>query len=193
MNEKVKNIETQILSDNWYTLKKVTYEAEKEGGEKEEVVREVYQTKDAATVLLYNLKRETVILTNQFRLPSYLNKNATGMLLEACAGIVEKNENPDEGILREIAEETGFEVQQAVKLFELYSTAGSVTEILHYYGAEYSPKDKTGEGGGLEEEHEDIEVVEMLFDDAYSKIKSGEIKDAKTVILLQYAKLNLFR
>jgi nudix-type nucleoside diphosphatase (YffH/AdpP family) len=114
------------------------------------------------------------------------------MMIEACAGIVEENEDPSVGIIREIEEETGYKVQKVKKLFELYSTPGSVAEIIHYYVAEYTKEQKVGDGGGLEEENEDIDVIELPFEEAFTKIQSGEIKDAKTVILLQYAKLYLF-
>jgi nudix-type nucleoside diphosphatase (YffH/AdpP family) len=113
------------------------------------------------------------------------------MMLETCAGIVEENEDPKDGIIREIEEETGYKINNPQKLFELYSTPGSVAEKIHYYVAEYNEKQKIGEGGGLEEESEDIEVLELPFEEAFIMIRNGEIKDAKTVILLQYAKIYL--
>jgi nudix-type nucleoside diphosphatase (YffH/AdpP family) len=115
------------------------------------------------------------------------------MMIEACAGIVEDDENPEDTIMREIEEETGFKLNNVKKVFELYSTPGSVAEMLFYFVAEYTPKQRVGEGGGLDEESEDIEVIELRFEDAYLKLQTGEIKDAKTAILLQYAKLNLFQ
>jgi nudix-type nucleoside diphosphatase (YffH/AdpP family) len=114
------------------------------------------------------------------------------MMIEACAGIVEENEDPAKGVIREIEEETGYKVQKVKKLFELYSTPGTVSEMIHYYVAEYSKEQKVGDGGGLEDENEEIDVIELPFEEAFTKIQSGEIKDAKTVILLQYAKLYLF-
>jgi nudix-type nucleoside diphosphatase (YffH/AdpP family) len=192
MAKKVKVTSTEILSNYFFPLKKVKYEMETQQGKMEELTREVYFSSNGATVLLYDRETNQVILTRQFRLPTFLNKNETGMMIEACAGIVEENEDPTDGIIREIEEETGYKVQKVKKLFELYSTPGSVAEMIHYYVAEYTKEQKIGNGGGLEEENEDIDVIEMPFEEAFIKIQSGEIKDAKTVILLQYAKLYLF-
>ena len=178
-----------VLSDNFFTLKEVHFEIGKEDGSKQEQKREVYHTANGVTVLLYNKEKKTVLLTRQLRIASFLNHNTTGLLLEACAGIQE-DESACDSVLREIYEETGFSVSNVKKIFELYSSPGSNTEMLHYFVAEYADDQKINEGGGLEEEQEDIEVVEMSFEDAYLKIASGEIKDAKTVILLQYAKAN---
>lgn len=183
----------EVLSHNFFSLKKITLEMVNSRGDKEELVREVYQSTNGATALLFNRKRGTVILTNQFRLPSYLNDNPTGKLIETCAGIVEKGEDPDVAMLREIEEETGYKVEKVIKLFDLFMTPGSVTERLYFYVAEYEQADKEGEGGGLAEEHEDIKVIEMPFEEAFIKIKNGEIRDAKTVILLQYARIYLFQ
>jgi len=193
MAKNVKITSTEVLSDNFFPLKKVKYEVETKGGDVEEVIREVYFSSNGATVLLYNRENNCVILTRQFRLPSFLNDNPSGMMIETCAGIVEENEDPAEGIKREIEEETGYKVQNVKKIFELYSTPGSVAERLHYFVAEYTSDQKTGNGGGLEEENEEIEVIEFPFEEAFIKIQSGEIKDAKTVILLQYAKIYLFQ
>jgi nudix-type nucleoside diphosphatase (YffH/AdpP family) len=193
MAKKVKIISTEVLSDYFFPLKKVKYELETKPGTIEEITREVYFSSNGATVLLYNRENNHVLLTRQFRIPSFVNNHPTGMLIEACAGIVEENEDPTEGIIREIEEETGYKVEHAKKIFELYSTPGSVAEMIHYYVAEYSSDQKVGNGGGLEEESEDIEVIEMSFEEAFIKIQSGEIKDAKTVILLQYARMYLFQ
>lgn len=184
---------TEILSDYFFPLKKVRYEAQTKDGSVTEISREVYCSANGATALLYNRENRTVVLTTQFRLPTYLNRNPSGMMIEACAGIVEENEDPEKAMVREIEEETGYKVQNVEKIFELYSTAGSVAEKLHYFVAEYSADQQVGTGGGLEEESEDIEVMQLSFDEAYNKVQSGEIEDAKTVILLQYAKLNLFK
>jgi nudix-type nucleoside diphosphatase (YffH/AdpP family) len=181
-----------ILSDNFFTLKEVYFELGKDDGSTQQQKREVYHTANGVTVLLYNKEKKAVLLTRQLRIASFLNNNTTGLLIETCAGIQE-DESACDSVLREIEEETGFRVSNAKKIFELYSSPGSNTEMLHYFIAEYSDKQKVSEGGGLEEEQEDIEVIEMPFNEAYKKIESGEIKDAKTVILLQYAKAsNLF-
>ena len=192
MAKSVKILSTETLSSYFFQLKKVKYEVENSKGVLEEINREVYFSLNGVTALLYNRQRRSVILTQQFRLPSYLNQNPSGMMIEACAGLVEEGEDPEVGMIREIEEETGYKIENVEKLFELYSTAGSVTEKLYYFVAEYDDNMKTSSGGGLAEESEDIEVIELSFEDACFKVESGEIKDAKTVILLQYAKINIF-
>ncbi|HEX8332190.1 MAG TPA: NUDIX domain-containing protein, partial [Segetibacter sp.] len=138
---------------------------------------------------LFNKSKETVVLTRQFRVGSYINGNPEGKLIETCAGILEDN-TPEEGILREIEEETGYKLTEVIKVFEAYMSPGSISEILHFFVAPYTPEQKITKGGGLEEEQEEIEVLEMPFDKAYGMIDTGEIKDAKTIMLLQYAKIN---
>ncbi|MGZ3833223.1 MAG: NUDIX domain-containing protein, partial [Mucilaginibacter sp.] len=131
----------------------------------------------------------TVILTRQFRMPSYINGNTDGYLIECCAGLLDKD-NPEECIKRETEEETGYKVSDVKKVFEAYMSPGSVTEILHFFVAEYAKEMKVGDGGGLDEENENIEVLELPFSKALSMIITGEIKDAKTIMLLQYAQIN---
>jgi nudix-type nucleoside diphosphatase (YffH/AdpP family) len=193
MAKNVKIISEEILSDNFFPLKKIKYEIEKRDGKKDELSREVYLSSNGAAALLYNSESENVILTKQFRLPSYLNENSTGMLIEACAGIVEENEDPKDAIIREIEEETGYQVQEVKKIFEMYMTPGSVAEKLHFFVAEYTPQQRVNDGGGLDEENEDIDVIEVPFQKAFDMIHSGEIKDAKTALLLQYAKIYLMK
>lgn len=183
--------ETKVLSDNWYTLRKVTYNYLKKDGEWETQSREAYDRGNGAAILLYNKNSKTVILTRQFRLPTYLNGNETGMMIEVCAGLLDED-NPEECIRRETEEETGYKISTVEKLFEVYMSPGSVTEILYFFAAEYTKEMKVNEGGGAEGEHENIEVLEYDFDTAFNMIKSGEIKDAKTIILLQHAKINNF-
>jgi nudix-type nucleoside diphosphatase (YffH/AdpP family) len=187
-NNNIKILTTEILSDNWYVLKKITYEVFKNGEWKKQT-REAYDRGNGATILLYNKENKTVILTRQFRLPSFINGNETGMLIEACAGLLDKD-NAEDCIKRETEEETGYQVKDVRKIFEAYMSPGSVTEILYFFVAEYSSSMKVHEGGGIEDEQEHIEVLELNFDDAMRMISSGEIKDAKTIMLLQYAKLN---
>lgn len=188
MNDKIKILETKILSDNWYVLKKITYEHFKNGRWQKQT-REAYDRGNGATILLYNKENKTVILTRQFRLPSFINGNASGMLIEACAGLLDKD-NAEDCVKRETEEETGYQVKDVRKIFEAYMSPGSVTEILYFFVAEYSSSMKVHEGGGVEDEQEHIEVLEMKLDDAMHKIETGEIKDGKTIMLLQYAKLN---
>ena len=188
MNEKVKILQTEILSNNWYTLNKVTYEYQKTDGSWSKQNREAYDRGNGATILLYNKETQTVILTRQFRLPSFINGNPDGMLIEACAGLLDKD-NPEDCIKRETEEETGYKVSDVRKIFEAYMSPGSVTEILYFFVAAYTKSMKVNEGGGIEHEQEDIEVLEIPFDDAMQMTDSGEIKDGKTIMLLQYAKL----
>ncbi|WP_172278599.1 GDP-mannose pyrophosphatase NudK [Chryseobacterium sp. LAM-KRS1] len=187
-NNKVKIIKTEILSDNWYTLKKVTYEKTKNDGSVEIQSREAYDRGNGATILLYNKNTNTVILTKQFRLPTFINGNSTGMLIEACAGLLD-DDNPEDCIRRETEEETGYQISRVEKVFESYMSPGSVTEILHFFIAEYSKEMKIADGGGLEEEGEDIEVLELSFGEVLQMIDNGEIKDAKTIMLLQYLRV----
>ncbi|AZB02219.1 GDP-mannose pyrophosphatase NudK [Chryseobacterium joostei] len=187
-NSRIKILKTEILSDNWYTLNKVTFNIQKKDGTTETQSREAYDRGNGAVILLYNAITNTVILTRQFRLPTYINGNTTGMLIEACAGLLD-NDNPEDCIKRETEEETGYKISKVEKVFEAYMSPGSVTEILHFFIAEYSNEMKITNGGGLEEEGENIEVLELSFDKALTMIDSGEIKDAKTIMLLQYLRL----
>lgn len=187
MNVKIQ--ENKLLSDNWYKLYKVTYDYQMENGEWQTQIREAYDRGNGAAILLYNSNTKKVILTRQFRLPTFLNGNEDGMMIESCAGLLDEDD-PEACIKREAIEETGYNVQKVEKIFEAYMSPGAVTEILHFYIGAYDENMKVGEGGGLDEEQENIEVLEMKFDDAYHMISSGEIKDAKTIMLLQYAKLN---
>ncbi|MBV7533105.1 GDP-mannose pyrophosphatase NudK [Chitinophaga sp. sic0106] len=189
MQPEVKIISKEVLSDNWYTLYKVTYDYKNRCGTWQTQTREAYDRGNGAVILLYNPATGNVILTKQFRLPSYINGNSTGMLIEACAGLLDEN-NPEECIRREAEEETGFRIKDVRKIFDAYMSPGSVTEILHFFIAEYSAEMKTGAGGGLEHEQEEIEVLEVPVDTAMAMITSGEIKDGKTIMLLQYVKLH---
>lgn len=180
----IKNIKTEVLSDNWYTLRKVTFDHQMKSGEWVTQSREAYDRGNGAVILLYNTKQKTVILTRQFRMPTYLNGNPDGMLIEACAGLLDAD-NPEDCIKRETEEETGFKISEVKKVFEVYMSPGSVTEILYFFVAEYSKDQQVNEGGGVD--HENIEVLELDFQEAMKMIKTGEIKDAKTIMLLQYA------
>ena len=187
-NDKVRNLAVEILSDNWYTLKKLTYDYLTEKGEWQQQEREAYDRGNGATILLYNKQQKTVILTKQFRAPTYINGNETGMLIEACAGLLDQD-NPEDCIKKEVIEETGYEVSNITKIFESYMSPGSVTEIVHFFIAEYSQDMKISKGGGLEHEQEEIQVLELPIDTALQMIKSGEIKDGKTIMLLQHLRL----
>jgi GDP-mannose pyrophosphatase NudK len=180
---------TELLSDNWYLLNKVTYNYQEENTSIETHIREVYDRGNGAAILLYNSTEKTVILTRQFRLPSYLNGNKTGMMIEVCAGLLDQD-HPEQCIIRETEEETGYRISKVQKVMETYMSPGAVTEILHLFIGEYNDSMKVADGGGLEHEQEHIEVMKFPFEEAFAMIEKGEIKDAKTVILLQYAKIN---
>src|SRR5450631_3346432 len=188
MIDQVNILQTEILSDNWYTLKKITYEYRQKDGTRHIQNREAYDRGNGATILLYNKENKTVILTKQFRLPTFINGNPTGMLIEACAGLLDKD-NPEDCIRRETEEETGYKISDVKKIFEAYMSPGSVTEVLYFFAAEYSRSMKINAGGGIDHEQEDIEVLEIPFDKAMQMIDDGQIRDAKTIMLLQYAKL----
>jgi GDP-mannose pyrophosphatase NudK len=190
MNKNIKILKTEILSDNWYKLKRITYEYQKKDGAWQTQNREAYDRGNGATILLYNKEHGTVILTRQFRLPSYINGNESGMLIETCAGLLDK-ENPEDCIKRETEEETGYKIAAVRKIFEAYMSPGSVTEILYFFVAEYTKSMKINDGGGIAQEQEDIEVLEIPFEKALGMISTGQIKDAKTIMLLQYAKIEM--
>ncbi|WPV01906.1 GDP-mannose pyrophosphatase NudK [Mucilaginibacter sp. cycad4] len=181
-------LSTEILSDNWYVLRKVTYEATESNGSKSVQSREAYDRGNGATILLYNKAQGSVILTRQFRLPTYINGNPDGMLIECCAGLLDKD-NPEDCIRKETEEETGYKITDVKKVYEAYMSPGSVTEILYFFVAEYAKEMKVSDGGGLAHENENIEVLEIPFSEALQMVKTGEIKDGKTIMLLQYAQL----
>ncbi len=189
MNEKINIEKTEILSSNWYTLKKVTYGYRMKDGTVQVQSREAYDRGNGATILLYNSEKNTVILTRQFRLPTYINGNPTGMLIETCAGLLDLD-NPEDCIRRETEEETGFKVTDVRKVFEAYMSPGSVTELIYFFVAAYEDHMKVHDGGGMEHEQEDIEVLELNFNDALKMIESGEIRDGKTILLIQYAQIH---
>jgi len=189
MIDNVKILNTELLSDNWYTLKKITYQYSLKDGTIQTQEREAYDRGNGAVILLYNKEQQTVILTRQFRLPTYINGNSSGMLIEACAGLLDKD-NAEDCIKRETEEETGYKVNEVRKIFEAYMSPGSVTEILYFFIAAYSKSMKVHEGGGLDQEQENIEVLELSIDRAMKMVDSGEIKDGKTIMLLQYIKLH---
>ena len=174
MNQPVHIISTEILSDNWYTLKKITYQILQKNGSTQTQQREAYDRGNGATILLFNRQRRTVLLTRQFRLPTFINGNPDGMLIEACAGLLDQD-NPEDCIRREVEEETGYQVSSVRKLFEAYMSPGSVTEILYFFAAEYNPSMKIHAGGGIAEEQEDIEVLEIGFEQAISMVEDNRI------------------
>ena len=188
MEERVKIQHVQLLSDDWYVLKKYTFDYRRRDGAWQRQSREAYDRGNGATILLYSPARRSVVLTRQFRLPAYVNGLAGGMLIEACAGLLDR-EDPETCIQRETEEETGYRVRGVRKAFEAYMSPGSVTEKLFFFVAEYEPEAKLTDGGGSHAEGEDIEVLELPFDRALAMVHAGEIMDGKTIMLLQYAAL----
>ena len=188
MIDNIKILKSEILSDNWYILKKITYSYSKKDGSAQTQTREAYDRGNGATILLYNKTQRTVILTRQFRLPTFINGNESGMLIETCAGLLDQD-NPEDCIRRETEEETGYKISDVQKVFEVYMSPGSVTEILYFFIGEYTKDMKLTEGGGTAHEEENIEVMEMSIDKALKMVDTGEIKDAKTIMLIQYIRL----
>ena len=188
--EHVKLLEVQVLSDNWYVLRKVTCSLRRRDGQWQTMSREAYDRGNGAALLLFDPRRSTVVLTRQFRLPAFLNGCADGLLIETCAGLLD-GDDPETCIRREAEEEAGYRVRQPRKVFEAYMSPGSVTEKLHLFVAEYEPGDRIRSGGGLEGEGEDIEVIEMPLADALAGIANGTIQDGKTIMLLQHVALGL--
>lgn len=183
----IRNLREELLSDNWYTLKKYTFELQRRDGSWQAQSREAYDRGNGAVILLYNRTKGTVVLTRQFRLPVYINGH-NGLLIEAAAGLLD-DASPEARIIAEAEEETGFKVAAIEKVFEAYMSPGSVTEKLYFFIAEYADEDRSGAGGGLADEGEDIQVLEWPFEKALAAIRSGEIQDAKTIMLIQHLAL----
>ncbi len=172
-----------ILSENYFLLRNMTYELTRRDGSVVRHKREVYDRGNGATVLLYNPNKQSVVLVRQFRVATWVNGNPDGMLIETCAGLLD-NDAPEVCIRKEAIEETGYQVGEARKVFELYMSPGGVTELIHFFIAEYSEAQRANRGGGVDDE--DIEVLELPFVRALEMVASGEIQDGKAVILLQY-------
>ncbi|WP_053150605.1 GDP-mannose pyrophosphatase NudK [Pseudomonas sp. P97.38] len=188
IKDRVRIKHVEVLSDNWYVLRKTTYDYLGRDGRWQELTRETYDRGNGATILLYSKVKQTVVLTRQFRFPAFVNGH-DDLLIETCAGLLD-NDDPHTCIRKETQEETGYVIQDVRKVFEAFMSPGSVTERLHFFVGEYFDEDKQHEGGGLEEEGEEIEVLEMSLDQALGMVEAGEICDAKTIMLLQYAKLH---
>lgn len=182
MSLKINVIKDKVLSDNYFILRNVTYEIAHDDKPPVRHKREVYDRGNGATILLYNRDKKTVVLTRQFRIATYVNGNQDGLLIEACAGLLDDDE-PEVCARKEAIEETGFEVGEVEKVFELYMSPGGVTELISFYFAEYDDSQRANAGGGIDDE--DIEVLEIPFSRAMEMMKTGEIRDGKTVILLQ--------
>jgi nudix-type nucleoside diphosphatase (YffH/AdpP family) len=191
VSDRIRVHNVRLLSDNHYTLKTTTFEWRRANGEWQTQHRETYDRGNGATLLPYNLARRTVVLVRQFRYPAYVN-GCDDLLIEAAAGLLD-NETPEIRIRAEVEEETGYRLGAVRKVFEAFMSPGAVTEKLHFFVAEYESEMRVGSGGGLASEGEDIEVLELPIDQALTMIGDGRIADAKTIMLLQYAALNIFR
>jgi len=187
-HERVRLVEERVLSDDWFVLKKTSFDYRRNDGSWQRQSRETYDRGNGAVLLLFNAARGSVVLTRQFRFPAYVNGCADGLLIEACAGLLD-GDDPHACIRREAQEETGYAVRSPRKLFEAYMSPGSVTEKLHFFVAEYEDRDRVGAGGGDIAEGEDIEVIELPLATALDMVASGAIQDGKTIMLLQHAAL----
>jgi nudix-type nucleoside diphosphatase (YffH/AdpP family) len=181
----------ELLSDNWYVLKKYTFDLRRRDGSWQSQTREIYDRGNGATILLYNRERRTVLLIRQFRMPTYVN-GYHGYLIESAAGLLD-NASPEERIRLEAEEETGYRVGHVEKIYSAFMSPGSVTERIHFFIGEYQPGDRVSDGGGLEDEGEDIEVLELGFEEALGMVDSAEIVDGKTIMLLQYIELRMLK
>ncbi|MEQ6277280.1 GDP-mannose pyrophosphatase NudK [Kluyvera cryocrescens] len=183
MSLNINVIKNKILSENYFVLRNITYDLTQRDGQVVQHKREVYDRGNGATVLLYNSQKQSVVLVRQFRIATWVNGNADGMLIETCAGLLDDDE-PEDCIRKEAIEETGYQVKNVRKVFQLYMSPGGVTEIVHFFIAEYDDSLRENAGGGVEDEA--IDVLELPFSQALEMIRRGEICDGKTVILLQY-------
>ena len=180
--------DVELLASGWHVLRRTTLERRRSDGEWVTEQRETYDRGNGATMLLHDVERRTVLLTRQFRYPVYVNGHPDGLLIEAAAGLLD-DDAPEVAVRREVEEELGVAVGEVQHVFDVFMSPGSVTERLHFYAAPYRPHDRTTAGGGLEEEGEDIEVLELPFDEALAMVDDGRIADAKTIMLLQWAAL----
>jgi len=188
--DRVRVESVRLLSDNWYILKSTTFAFLRGDGTWQTQSRETYDRGNGAVILLYDPERRTVILIRQFRYPAFVN-GCDELLIEAPAGLLD-DADPESRIRAEVEEETGYTVRDVNRIFEAYMSPGAVTEKLHFFIGRYSPADRTSAGGGHPDEGEDIEVMEVAFDEALAMMASGAIQDAKTIMLLQYAALHIF-
>lgn len=188
--DRVRIEDVKLLSDDWYVLKKTRFAFRRSNGEWQVQSRETYDRGNGATILLYDRGRRTVILTRQFRFPAFVSGH-DDLLIETPAGLLDKM-SPEDRIKEETQEETGYRIGKVEKVFEAFMSPGSVTERLYFFVGEYEPKDRVSDGGGVAQEGEDIEVMEMSIDEALAMVKSGQIVDGKTIMLLQHAALHIF-
>ena len=181
--------DVELTSAGWHVLRRTTFDYRRNDGHWETQQRETYDRGNGATILLYDLDRRMVLLVRQFRFPAYVSGDPDGMLIETAAGLLD-DDDPETAIRREASEELGVEVGPLEHVFDVFMSPGSVTERLHFYAAPFEPADRTGPGGGLHSDGEDIEVLDLDFDEAMAMIGDGRIRDGKTIMLLQWAALS---
>lgn len=186
----IKNITPKILSKVWATLLEIDYDYQFKDGTWKRISRESYDRGNGTGILLYNVEKGMVILTKQFRMPIYYNYKNEGMSIEVCAGAIDENDSPEATIIREVEEEVGYKILEVQQVMTAYSSPGALTEKMYLFVASYSEAMKVNEGGGVASENEEIEVLEVEFSKALEMMASGEIRDAKTIILLQYAQIH---
>lgn len=190
MSLQIKNITRKILSKAWATLYEIDYDYQFKDGSWKRISRESYDRGNGTGILLYNLEKGTVVLTRQFRMPIHQNDTTESMSIEVCAGAIDKDEIPEASIIREVEEEVGYKIKSARQVLQAYTSPGALTEKMYLYIAEYTEDMKVNEGGGLEHEHEEIEVLELPFSQVVQMMESGEIQDAKTIMLIQYTQIH---
>jgi nudix-type nucleoside diphosphatase (YffH/AdpP family) len=188
-NPRVRVVDVELLAAGWHVLRRTTLDYEGADGAWTRQQRETYDRGNGATVLLYNRDLHTVLLTRQFRFPVYVNDHPDGMLIETAAGLLD-DDDPATAIRRETAEETGVQIGELEHVFDVYMSPGSVTERIHFFAAAYDASSRTGAGGGLAHEGEDIDVLELDFDESLAMVRDGRIQDAKTIMLLQWAAID---
>ncbi|MET0145421.1 MAG: NUDIX domain-containing protein [Ilumatobacteraceae bacterium] len=190
-NDRVADVRIEVLSDHWYVLRRATFDFLHRDGTWTREVREAYDRGNGVVILLYDPVAGTVILTRQFRLPAFVNGHPDGMLIEAAAGVLDRpGEDPEAAIRREAEEECGVRIHGITRLFELFMSPGSVTERVTFFAAAYSHEQRVSSGGGLGDEGEDIEVLELPLTEALAMVERSDIVDGKTVLLLQWAQLS---
>ncbi|WP_123195601.1 NUDIX domain-containing protein [Pannonibacter phragmitetus] len=191
LQDRVRIREAELLSDNWGKLTRYRFDLRRSDGQWQEQTREVYDRGHGAVLLAYDLERRHVLLTRQFRLPAFVARHQEEMI-EAPAGLLDKLD-PETRIRAEVEEETGYRLGKVERLFTPFMSPGSVTEQVTFFIAPYSPDDRVSNGGGLEEEGEDIEVLDLAFDEAFAMVRDGRICDGKTILLLYHLALTVFR
>ncbi|ROS37209.1 MULTISPECIES: NUDIX domain-containing protein [unclassified Curtobacterium] len=180
--------DVEVVSDGWHVLRRTTLDVRRRDGRWDRQQRETYDRGNGATVLPYDAERRTVLLTRQFRWPAYVNGHPDGMLIEAAAGLLDEDD-PETAVRREAAEELGIRLGELVRVGDVFMSPGSVTERVHFYVGAYTPADRVEAGGGVEDEGEDIEVLELALDEALAMVEDGRIADGKTIMLLQWVAL----